>query len=95
MPQTWGKGFNKKRSLTDILGPNAKHHPQIGTDIEIQSPDHYRQLLKEYDMEEAGDPQGGNKDWMAEKTERERNKPRHGRASVATDEQVRQATGRV
>ena len=46
MYQNWGKGFNKKRSLTSILGPNAKYHPQIGYDIEIESPDHYKQLLK-------------------------------------------------
>ena len=95
MHQTWGKGFNKKRSLTEILGNhNAKHHPQFGYDFEVESPEHYRQLLKEYEMEEAGDTIGGNRDWNRERIEDKRSeyaKPRRALADIATDEQVEAA----
>ena len=93
MYQTFGESFNFKRSLTDILGPNAKHHPQIGTDIEITSPDHYYQLLKEFGMQEAGDTKGGNRNWQREKIEKdkERNRRKRTMANIATDEQVREA----
>ena len=94
MHQTWRKAFNKKRSLTEILGnASASHHPQVGTDIKIESADHYRQLCKEYDMEEADDPVGGNRQWR--KDQLENNKAAAGRkrklADIATDEQVREA----
>lgn len=94
---TWKKTFNAKRSLTDILGNDGKFHPQFGYDIEIESADHYRQLCKEYEMEEADDAVGGNRDWRTERLERDRERAKRKRqfADVATDEQVREALGNV
>ena len=89
--QSWEKGFNKKRSLSDILGAGMDHHPQMGTDIKIESPDHYKQLLKEFEMEEAGDPQRGSKDWMKDKLHKERTRPERETAEYATEQQIAQA----
>jgi len=93
MYQNWGKGFNSKRSLTSILGPNAKHHPQIGYDIEIESPDHYKQLLKEYEMEEAGDTVRGTRNWHQEeiKKREEQQAATQATGSMATEQQIREA----
>ena len=92
--QSWGKGFNHKRSLTDILGPNADHHPQFGTDVKITSPDHYKQLLKDNNMEEAGDPVRGNRNWLKEQNEKNAQPGRPRSApQYATEEQAREAFG--
>jgi len=93
MYQQWGKGFNKKRSLTSILGSNAKHHPQLGYDIEIESPDHYKQLLKEYEMEEAGDTVKGTREWQKEELKNKEEMYKHSRpeAQIATQEQIMEA----
>jgi len=84
-------------AVSDILGSKeAKTHPQMGN-VEIESPDHYRQLLKEFDMEEADDPQGGNRDWLGEKIERQKAefaKPRNTEFEIPTEEQVSAAIGR-
>lgn len=95
---TWKKAFNKKRSLTDILGnDHDSHHPQFGTDITIESADHYRQLCKEYEMEEANDTWRGSRDWSRDKLEETKEKHKRERtlADVATDEQVEKAWGKL
>ena len=93
MYQQWGKGFNRKRSLTSILGSNTSHHPQIGYDVEIESPDHYKQLLKENEMEEAGDPVKGVREWHREEIENKEEKYKHRgpEAEIATQEQIVEA----
>ena len=93
MYQHWGKSFNRKRSLTSILGPHARYHPQMGYDVEIESPDHYKQLLKEYDMEEADDTVRGVRDWHNEeiKKREERQAAPQETGSMATEQQVREA----
>ena len=65
----------------------------MGYDVEIESPDHYRQLLKEYDMEEADDTVRGTRDWHKEeiKKREERQAAPQATGSIATEQQVREA----
>jgi hypothetical protein len=91
---TWKEGFNKRRTLKDLMG-TAKWHPQIGYGVDIESVDHFHALCKEMGMEEGNDPVGGNREWRQEELEKmKQRRPKHFTLDTATPEQVDAAWGR-